>query len=268
MAATHLIMPPWTGKALGAAAALAFAPHGPPALVWWLAGGVALGHLLDTLGMRLADGTAQAPTRRHRQTHDRASLRFTFAALGRIAAASGGVGPEHRRHTELLMARLAFTPERRQEALLWFQAGRDDAFPFDTLGAACRLELAEHPVLEDLAIQSLCRMAALVDTPGATAELLALGDRVGWDRELVTRQALAIAAAMPDRDPLELAREILGVRPGDSPELVRLAYRRRVARWHPNRLPGEAGAEERRAAELKMSQLSDALDTLLAVGPG
>jgi uncharacterized Ntn-hydrolase superfamily protein len=106
-------------------------------------------------------------------------------------------------------------------------------------------------------------MAALVDTPRATAELLGLGERVGWDRDHLARQAVALAALMPTPGPLDQAREVLGVRADDGPEVIRLAYRRRVARWHPDRLPPEATSEERAAAEQRTWQLREALETLL-----
>jgi curved DNA-binding protein CbpA len=38
---------------------------------------------------------------------------------------------------------------------------------------------------------------------------------------------------------------ILGVEPGASEEAVRAAYRRQALRWHPDRNPGEAAAEDR-----------------------
>lgn len=271
MATTHVGIPAWTGKALGAAAALVFAPPSPVALAWWLAAGVAVGHGLDALSGQAAPGPA---TTERGRAASRASLRFTFAALGRIAAASGGIAPEHRDHAERLMARLAFTPERRREALVWFHAGRDHAFPFDSLAHACREEFAQHPVLKDLAVQSLCRMAALADAPKATAELLALGERIGWDRGRLAAAALAVASLLPEGDPTgqgrssahEFACEVLGVRPGDSPAVIRLAYRRRIARWHPDRLPPQASAEERRAAEERVWRLREALEVLIGSG--
>lgn len=267
-------MPSWTGKALGAAAALVFAPASPTALLWWLTAAIAVGHGLDWLGALLGQrsmtdraGNPRPGGRSHNnsagQPASRASLRFTFAALGSIAAAAGTPGSAQRQYADRLMQRLAFTPERRREALAWFRAGADAAFPFDTLAAACREDFARHPVLKELAMQSLCRMAAVSDTPRATARLLNLGERLGWDRGLLAAQAVAVAAFIPQRGPVECAREMLGVRDDDSAEVIRLAYRRRVARWHPDRLPPEATEEERAVAEDRMWRLRESLDTLL-----
>ena len=249
MAATHLRTPSWTGKALGAAAAFTLAPPTPLAVVCWLAAGISLGHALDAIGTHSAGHIRSE--RRQPPGDRRASLRFTFAALGRIAALSGHVDPQHPGDAEKLMTRLAFTSERRREALAWFESGRDSAFPFDSLAPASRRGFIAHPVLQDLALQALCRMAVLADTPRATTELLALGSRVGWEPAELARQTAALAAAASAGDPRERARAILGVRPGDSPQLIRLAYRRRVTRWQREQLPVGAHIDERlRAATL------------------
>lgn len=259
MAAIPTIMPRWAGKALGAAAALTFAPAAPAALVWWVAAGIVLGHLLDSVNGS-ADTAEQTPAD---GLFAPASLRFVFAALGRIADASGEVGSAHLRQTERLMSRLALTPDRRQEAMVWFHAGRDDTFPFDTMAETCRQELIEHPVLRELTLESLCRMCALADSPAATGELLALGERLGCNREAMAQQALVMAALLPMDNPEEHARDLLGVRPDDNAEAIRLAYRRRVARWHPDRLPADADAAAKALAERRMWQLREALDTLM-----
>lgn len=256
--------PRWTGKALGAAAALVFAPAAPAALVWWLAAGIGLGHLLDSVtraSARAADDAADtvfAP----------ASLRVVFAALGRIAEASADLGPAHLRQAERLMNRLALSPDRRQEAVLWFYSGRDPNFPFDAMASPCAREFAEHPVLRDLSHDSLCRMCALADTSAATGELLDLGEKLGFQREALAQHALVMAALLPMREPLEQACDTLGVNAGDGEAVIRLAYRRRVARWHPDRLPSGASAEDRALAERRMWQLREALDTLLAANAG
>lgn len=267
MAAVHTASNHWAGKALGAAAALIFAPAAPAALVWWVLAGIALGHVLDTMAAHVgsADGRA-AP--RYRRRLSSAGLRFTFAALGRLAAASGNPGTEHVRCAERLMSRLALSDDRRQEALVWFHAGQDDAFPFDAVAHASRAEFADHPVLRDLTVDALCRMSALADTASATAELLALGERIGVTREVLAQQAVAAAALMPLRSAIDRARDTLGVAPGDGADAIRLAYRRRVSRWHPDRLPVDADPAQRAQAERRMWQLREALETLLAADAG
>ena len=200
MAATHFNTPSWTGKALGAAVAFGFAPQDPLPAACWLAAGITLGHVLDVLGTHSA-GPARAGRPQPSGDH-RAGLRFTFAALGRLSAVSGNVRAQPLEEAERLMARLAFTPERRREALAWFDAGRENAFPFESLAVKGRQEFAAHPVLKELAMQALCRTAALAESPRATAELLTLGERVGWAPAELAKQSAALRT-MPAGDPVE-----------------------------------------------------------------
>lgn len=265
----------WAGKALGAAAALIFAPATPSSVLWWLAGGVALGHGLDRL-LQTALGREPGASRAgndagnaHADPADpapvgEASTRFVFAVLGRIAQSGGEVGAAHIREADRLLAEWGITEAQRQETLVWFHAGRDPSFPFTTLAPACCAELAEAPRQRDAALASLCRMSVLADAPEATATLLDLGPRLGCERETVAQRALLMAAMRPEPEPLADACRTLGVRPGDDRDTIRLAYRRQIAQWHPDRLPPDAGEAYILEAQQRMTELRDALDTLLA----
>lgn len=64
---------------------------------------------------------------------------------------------------------------------------------------------------------------------------------------------------MPHRDP----HAVLGLRPGATTGEIRAAYRRAALRWHPDRNPGDKGAERR------FKEISEAYDALTnARGPG
>jgi len=265
MATTHTRSQRWIGKALGFSGALIAAPAEPGLLLWWLAAGLSLGHMLDTL-------TTPARRRRsgsglRRASSSPASLRFTFAALGRIAACGDASDPAHRRQAEQLMNRLGFTPERRHEALVWFDSGHDPAFPFHSVAAACATEFRAHPVLKDLTLDSFCRMAGRAGSDSAMAQLLELGGLLGWSADLLRARTHA-AAPPPPAATSATARacQVLGVRPDDNEATIRLAYRRLVSHWHPDRLPADANHDQRAAAQRRMCELRDALDVLLT-GP-
>lgn len=267
MAALTTQMPRWTGKALGAAAALIFAPAVPSALVWWLVAGIALGHLCDALLPRLAPKRSAPPGGRTRPASD-ATVQFCFAALGRLAAAADHGDTPGARQTELalteaLMNRLQLDADQRQEARVWFHAGRDPSFPFDAAADAASSDLAAQPALRDRIVDALCRMSALADSPAATAALLELGHGLGADRDTLALRAVAAAALVPERRAEQAACEVLGVAPDDSAAVIRLAYRRRVARWHPDRLGPDASDDDLAEAQRHMWQLREALDTLL-----
>lgn len=57
------------------------------------------------------------------------------------------------------------------------------------------------------------------------------------------------------------ARSILGVRPGDGPELIRKAYRQYVLRFHPDRQPG-ISAEDRKRLEEQLMKVKAAYESL------
>lgn len=267
MTAIHARLTQWTGKALGAAAALIFAPASPSALVWWIVAGIAVGHLLDVTSRRLAAGAKTSADDMAAADDDGimpAATRFAFAGLGRIGAASGSLEPEHVRVAEGLMTDLGFDADARREALIWFYAGQDDAFPFAAVGSAARPQFDARPELRGKAVDSLCRVCALVDTPAATAALLDLAAGLGIARELLALWAVAAAALTPQRSAFEDACQTLGVNADDSEAVIRLAYRRQVSRWHPDRLPADASPQQRAQADRRMWQLRDALETLLA----
>jgi len=267
MATLSTQMPRWTGKALGAAAALIFAPAVPSALVWWLVAGIALGHLCDALLPRLAP-KASAPSSGRTRPASEATVQFSFAALGRLASVADHGDTPGSRQTELalaeeLMQRLQLEAHQRQEARVWFHAGRDPSFPFDAAAGAARNDLAARPALRERIIDALCRMTAVADSPAATAALLELGARLGADRDTLALRAVAAAALVPERRAEQAARALLGVAPDDSEDVIRLAYRRRVARWHPDRLGPDASDADLAEAQRHMWQLREALDTLL-----
>jgi len=264
MATLSTQMPRWTGKALGAAAALIFAPADPSALVWWLVAGIALGHGFDAILPRLGPRRPAGGTRPAAAATE-AAVQFAFAALGRIGAAAEhpGARPAELQLVEELMNRLDLEAGQRQEARVWFHAGRDPSFPFDSAATAARTDLASQAAQRELVIDALCRMSALADSPAATATLLELGAGLGADRDTLALRAVAAAALLPERRAEQAACEMLGVEPDDSEEVIRLAYRRRVARWHPDRLGPDASDAELAEAQRHMWQLREALDTLL-----
>lgn len=256
----RLSLPRWAGKALGAAAALIFAPAVPAALVWWLVAGIALGHLADRL---LARENRPRPSPRPDAAPGAAVIQFAFAALGRLAHLAAATDPVQLRTAEDLMSTLALDAGERQEALVWFHAGRDDSFPFDAVAAAAAPEIAARPALRESVVAAMARMSALADTPEATSALLELGTRAGMSRETLALRAVAAAALAPRRSAEDRARETLGVLPDDSEEVIRLAYRRLVSRCHPDRLGPGANDQELALAQRRMWELREALETLV-----
>jgi hypothetical protein len=113
--------------------------------------------------------------------------------------------------------------------------------------------------------------AALVFAPPDPAVLpwwLAVGLVVGHLLDGLGRKPPATGTEPRSAGPVERACDLLGVTPEAGEQAIRLAYRRRVARCHPDRLPPEAGDAERRAAAERMTALREAMELLLAASVG
>lgn len=148
MASSKLLHNRWFGKSVGAVAALITSPAKPELTLLWLAAGIALGHVFDTWSQRFAHPSQLGVLWRRlnpKTARARPSMQFTFAAMGRIAKVSGQVLPEHIDYAEALMKRLKFNPGDRHQAIIWFNAGKDPAYPFAELAQLCLDESEQTP---------------------------------------------------------------------------------------------------------------------------
>ncbi|MEZ5560721.1 MAG: hypothetical protein R3E86_19515 [Pseudomonadales bacterium] len=259
MADSARIIDGWLGKALGAAAALVFAPPDPLQLAGWVLAGIALGQLLD-----------RVRSARRRPLPEPVRLQLVFAALGHIAKAGGVVRPAHIHCAEALLLTLSFDRDERRRAIAWFRAGKTKDVPFAPLAPDCLAQMREAPATRAPVLESLCRMALLEmqpDAPEAAARRAAL-DRItvllGFAAADVGRTLDRLRGELAEAARLSHACEVLGVS-ADAPErAVRLAYRRLVGRSHPDRLPRTANRGEVAAAEARVCDLRTALEQILA----
>ena len=106
---------PWLGKALGIVAALILGPAEPLTLLWWLAAGLALGQLLDSLSVRFSSrfpcGAAKADAE---AAH---GLQFAFTAMGWPAKKDGPILPAHVLCAEDRMTRYGLIGSQRTQAI-------------------------------------------------------------------------------------------------------------------------------------------------------
>jgi DnaJ like chaperone protein len=260
MAEKTLNRPCWAGKALGAAGALILGPAEVAPLLWWLAGGIVAGQMVDTMSgwlSRLAGGELGP------------SATFTFLALGRLARVGGPVRPAHIRCAEELLCRWNLQGPRRRRAIGCFRSGKRDAdlplsaapdHPLPGLAPACRRALAGNPVLEDDVLDVLCRMTLVEDTPQRRHSLFVLGRLLDVPDEALRCRLDGLAEAQA----LNEAYALLGVGASDGEHAVKTAYRRLVARCHPDRLPPSADTGAQQAAASRMNDLRSALERIEA----
>jgi len=194
---------------------------------------------------------------------DRPTMQLTFAAMGRISKAGGRVMPAHIAVAEALMARLDFDAGHRRQAIAWFRAGKTPDFPFLRLVGPCRREFAADPALQDFVVDWLARSALITDGEPARRALVALLRALGVDTAPLPARLARLRLRLQDEQQLDAARRLLGVEAGADARAIRLAYRRLVARYHPDRLSPRASRDEVALAEARMTELRTALETLL-----
>lgn len=268
MASSKLLHNRWFGKALGMVAALIMSPPQPKLTLLWLACGVAIGHLFDTWSQRFTHPSQLGALWRRlnpKAPSARPTMQFTFAAMGRIAKASGRVLPAHIDYAEELMKRLKFTSEDRHQAITWFTAGKDPVYPFAELADQCRAEAARSPVLRDIAVECMCRAALICDNVDAANALAALAGSLDIDAAALEQVQLAIAELHDTVAPaVAEAYEMLGVTEQASDSDVKQAYRRMVAKLHPDRLAHTATRREVKIAEKQLAECREALEIIQA----
>jgi DnaJ like chaperone protein len=261
MAGTLSLQKPWLGKVLGIAAALVLGPADPLSLLWWLGAGLVLGQILDSLSERFSSRPAKADAR------VAPSLEFAFTAMGWLAKIGGSVLPAHILCAEERMSRYGLDGSRRKQAIAWFKRGKEAAGAAPSIAASrvlvvlaarCRRECSAKPVVLDAVLECLYRIALVADSKQRRDAVRVMGDMLGVSEDAVNAGLERLAARLE----LERAYEILGVSAEDEAQAVKAAYRRQVARCHPDRLPQTVDRHELKAAEQRMSDLREALENI------
>ena len=265
MVSAPLLQNNWFGKAVGGMAGLLLsAPEWLPTLVGF-AIGMACGALFDRWAQRYLTPIGFRHRLFDNPGHARPSMEFTFAGMGHIARSSGQVLPAHIDYVERLMQRLHFGRADRRRAIDWFTAGKKPGYPFQPLAERCSTQVRRAPELLETLLESLCRITLIADNVPARTALYSLTDLLGLHRAVADQTCAQLDHLMTQPEAtLAHAREILGTTPEACEKDIKTAYRRLISRHHPDRLPADATAEQKRLAEYRMTELREALDLLLA----
>jgi DnaJ like chaperone protein len=254
----------WWGKLVGGA--FGFVLGGPLGALL----GAALGHGFDR-GLAQPEQIDLRPGDQERvQT---AFFTATFAVMGRIAKADGRVSPDEIRVAEAVIRELDLTPELRQAAIDLFDRGKDPAFPLDEVLDQFRDEVHRRNTLIQMFVE-IQLQAAFADGSLDQNEhtlLRYLCSRLGVPeiifRRMVERARAErhYAGAAPEKAAAELSLDdayaILGVRPDDTPEAIRKAYRRLLSQHHPDKLVSKGLPEEMmRLASQKTHEIRQAYE--------
>ncbi len=265
----------WFGKAVGATCAWIWAPTDAIWLAVAVITGIGLGHLYDLWAAQMHDGEAAslaqiaAGGKPGKQAAPYAE--FLFAALGRVAKASGRVSPEHISHAERIMQQMGLDAAGKEQAQRWFRQGKSgdaalrdlsrDCLAADQKGSAARLTI----------LRCLCAMAAINPSDTGVNTLKSLGGLLGFAPSRIAgeygayyKQAHGSAAQYsPDPD-LAAAYRQLDLQPGATLDQAKRAYRRLVSHAHPDKLPRNASEADTKAAQERMVKLRDAFERIEA----
>lgn len=274
----------WFAKAVLVTVALVLTDLRPPDPSWLtlvvLAVAAGLGHQLDLLarqrygelGVEASLKQLEADLLQHSPW-----WMFALAGMGRVGSAEGDLLPAHRALAEEIIARLSARTDEdgrsfARRGLRWFYAGRRESCPFSDMAAACARNPNPHD--EALVLECLGRAAQLREGEVTTAAMRDLGALLRFRRSAgtdgpasfgtATTGAQAAGVDPKDDRGLREAAALLNVPLDASSEAVRLAYRRGVARYHPDRLPASASAFDKTLAEEQMVQFREAYERLLA----
>lgn len=283
--ATQIMRNGWFGKAtfsvglFSATASLSLDANLGAALF-----GLACGHLFDlwAKGELLTTLFAATRTRGKRRTTGAAFMQLTFTGLGDISRARPDHHAAHLRYVEQLGHRLHLDRRARKDAMQWFLQGRGPNYDFSDLIATCTDGYSRAPLLTNMALECFCSCALLGGIPNKAQRLrldafaVALGAPTSRVRillhelapianrteELAAAHRTTMGLADFDSSAIQAALALFELTPAATAEEIKQAYRRYVARHHPDKLSAESPREKRRQAEHNMQQAQDALALL------
>ena len=192
-------------------------------------------------------------------------MQFTFSGMGRIAKSSGCVLPAHIDYAEQLMSRLGFCSADREQAIAWFSAGKDPDFSFQKVAQGCLAQNRRDTVLLEMALECLCGITLLDDNDQARTPLYSLAEMIGIDQPTCDRTCQQVAS-LSNSPPAVLARaySILDANPTQTDQEIKTAYRRLVARHHPDRIGVDANPQQIKLASDRLAEFREALEIVEA----
>ncbi|MDD1630492.1 MAG: co-chaperone DjlA [Methylococcaceae bacterium] len=205
----------------------------------------------------------------------------TFSVMGHIAKADGHVSPEEISLANRVMDEMTLTSEMRTTAINLFQRGKQADFPLDDVLAQFDKECHRRTDLIRMFLE-IQLQEALADGILAVSEeklLLHICSQLRvsrFDYERLKIQLLAqrrfqgrgsYTQKTPQKNSLQDAYGVLGLKPSASKAEVKKAYRRLMSQNHPDKLIAKGLPEEMmRLAKEKTQKISKAYETIQKTG--
>ena len=239
------------GKLIGALAGLRLGMPG-------IAAGMAAGHLFDSgvLRAQLSFGS-------------NVMSRTLFQLTGHIARADGRVSQREVALAEQLFDQFGLEGSARSDAVAHFNAGRMDSFqPAPVLGKFVK----QFGLRSAQAEQMLAALIAIAYADGGMpgnvrAALKVIAVALGFREDEFVRELERFAPTAPEamQDSIEESYTVLGLAPGADAATVKLAYRKLISQYHPDKLEG-AGirGDALKGAQAKAKAVRSAYERLSA----
>jgi len=199
----------------------------------------------------------------------------TFSVMGYIAKADGRVSENEIQAARAIMAQMNLTAEQQRAAIELFNQGKQPDFQLDAVLIHFRDECGGYPALLRMFLQ-IQLAAAFADGVLHPAEqaiftrictlLGILPTELHHYEEFVRAQQTFDGGRGPSRpqpDRLAAAYQTLGMKPGNSDEEIKRAYRRLMKENHPDRLVARGLPEEMlKLAQEKTQQINVAYEAV------
>ncbi len=193
-----------------------------------------------------------------------------FYCLGYLAKADGRVTEGDIRYAENLMKGLNLSAGARRKAIRQFQQGRDSAQLSALRLAAFRLSRPWRLRTALLIGLCLCHGAQLKGPPGKPRRYRCedVFDRLGLPLAVMDqtfrlyRSEVWVDEPAPKPETLQDAYHILGVSSRDSFVVMKRTYRRKISRYHPDKLSNDLSLAEQARARDQLLRLQQAWEVI------
>jgi len=226
----------WMGKIVGAC--LGYVAAGPVGSLL----GILVGHQFD-LGIFHRLVTGARPSFRSQKTQQ-LFFEISFATMGRIAKIDGRVSEEEVRAARRIMSAMRLTSEQVDEAIKYFTAGKQEAYPIKERIQDLHAIIGNQRVLTrsfvEVQVQALVATGSIRETQRDLLSEVARGLGVGKIElaqiEVLVRSQFNRASGRSDGISLEEAYHVLGVLSSTTDKEIKTAYRRLMNQHHPDKL--------------------------------
>lgn len=236
----------WWGKLVGGA--FGFMVGGPIGAVL----GAALGHQFDHgLTGVMSDETLGVGATERVQT---AFFTSTFSIMGHLAKADGRVSEDEIHMARHVMDQMHLSNDQKKAAMLLFNEGKQDDFPFNDVLEQFRQECARRTSLVQMFLEIMIgtAMADGVLHEQERMLLYRISDHLHFPRKFFDRllsmvqgqQQYAGSAQGAGRVTLKDAYAVLGIDKKATDAEVKKAYRRLMSQHHPDKLVSKGLPEE------------------------